>query len=90
MFAQKILAGFVLSGLVGAVIASDANAQSSKVRACQQQCAGDSACIRECGNINAKRSRREAPPPTTPPWQIQAFGQGKDGGGGGGGGGGGR
>src|SRR5262245_48543661 len=84
VFTQKIFAGLFLVGLAGAATGSDAMAQSSRVRTCQQKCAGDSVCIRECGNINTKPSRREAPPPT--PWQIQAFGQGKDGGGGGGGG----
>jgi hypothetical protein len=96
MFARKILAGFILAGLAGAVIASDAKAQSSKVLICQQECAGNPVCLQACGSVEAKRKRttvrlpppKVPPPPTLKSWQDDVFDRGKDGGGGGGSGGG--
>lgn len=94
MFTQRILAGFILAGLAGAVIASDANAQSNRVLTCQQECAGNPACLRTCGSVEKRRTavrpprHEEPPPPTLKSWQDDVFDNGKGGGGGGSGGGG--
>jgi hypothetical protein len=103
MLTQKILAGIILAGLAGVVlIAGDATAQSGsqsgKLRICQQECAGNQACLRTCaGSVTKQRIkiplRRPDPdpepePPAVKSWQEEVFGRGVGGAGGGGGGGG--
>lgn len=99
MLTQRIVAGFILAGLAGAAIASDANAQSGRLRVCQEECAGNPACLRTCGGSAGSKTKTLRPlprpepepePPAVKPWQDEVFARGKDGGGGGGGSGGGR
>lgn len=93
MLTQRILAGLILAGIAGAVVANEADAQSGKLSLCQQECAGNPDCIRSCGSAEKKRHRvvrrpppRQEPPPTViKSWQEEVFSRGKDGGGGGGG-----
>jgi hypothetical protein len=95
------MAGFMLAGLAGvAMLAGDAKAQSGsqagKLRLCQQECAGDKACLRTCGG-SATKTKVKIPPPTRPDpepeppavksWQEEVFLHGTGGGAGGSGGG---
>jgi hypothetical protein len=94
MLTQRILAGLILAGIAGAVVASEADAQSGKLSLCKQECAGNLNCIRSCGSTEVKRHRvalkppprREPPPTVLKSWHDEVFAAGKDGGGGGGGG----
>ncbi len=93
MLTERIVAGFILAGLVSAAIASDAKARSGNLRICQEECAGSLACPRTCGgSVDGKTKKLRLPPrpepepPVVKSWHDEVFARGKDGGGGAGGG----